>query len=290
MSWRRVPSRSRCEFWSTSKLTQEWRWTFFCPRLLVLDVQCGRVSWHCCPKTSSTKAAGASPWVKTRTITYQVISAKNVFGAYCPLTVAALDLIFIHREGHPIAITCIAADPLVLTGQADETRPENMKQVELRVPRSPSLQCVWSSSDRSPYGFLSLPPWFCDYRSQIPPSLWMLSVCLAEIEKNKGIQTYVEKFNGVVFGCPRQTSWPSVMSPGVEVITAPVSITAQFKEPLLVPGKVMIKFWETDKNGDQSPSQGISFHMEQHGNKISVVGRISKSWLTLSCVYICNVV
>ncbi|XP_026198098.1 uncharacterized protein si:ch211-12e13.1 [Anabas testudineus] len=135
-----------------------------------------------------------------------------------------------------------------LSGQPDEPLPENMKQVELRVPRSPSLQCVWSSTDCSTYGLLSLPKRLFGHRSQISPSLWMLSVCLAEIEKHKG----------------------------VGVIAAPINVTAQFKEPLLVPGKVMISFWETDKIGDQSSSQGVSFHMEQHESRISVVGLISR--------------
>lgn len=172
-----------------------------------------------------------------------------------------------------------------------------MKQVELRVPLSPSLQCVWSSSACSLCWLLSLPARLFGYRSQATPSLWMLSVCLAEIEKHKGIQIYVDRFCEktkllcwVVFSSTHQTLWTFLMSSGVEVITAPLSVTAQFKEPLLVPGKVMMKFWETDKNGDQSSSQGVNFIMEQHGTRNTVVGLISRSWLTQSRVYICNVV
>ncbi|XP_056231869.1 uncharacterized protein si:ch211-12e13.1 isoform X2 [Seriola aureovittata] len=91
--------------------------------------------------------------------------------------------------------------------QRDEPVPENMKQGELRVPWSPRLQCVWSLSDCSLYRLLSLPARLFGRRSHTAPGLWMLSVCLAEIEKHKG----------------------------VEVITAPVNVTARFEEPLLVP-------------------------------------------------------
>ncbi|XP_042343470.1 uncharacterized protein si:ch211-12e13.1 [Plectropomus leopardus] len=133
--------------------------------------------------------------------------------------------------------------------QPDEPVPDNVKQVELRVPRTTGLQCVWSFSDNNPYRFLSLPARLVGYRSQAAPSLWMLSVCLAEIEKHKG----------------------------VEVITAPASVTAHFKEPLLVPGRVTIKFWEMTKDKDQSPARGLSFDMQQNGSNIShICGLISR--------------
>ncbi|XP_029296567.1 uncharacterized protein LOC115014060 [Cottoperca gobio] len=126
-------------------------------------------------------------------------------------------------------------------------QPDDVKQVELRVPRTTGLQCVWFFSDCSPYRLLSLAARLFGNRSQGAPSLWMLSVCLAEIEKHKG----------------------------VGVITAPVSVSAQFKEPLLVPGRVTIKFWETTKDVGESPA--IGFHMQQHGSDIShVTGLISR--------------
>ncbi|XP_068577219.1 uncharacterized protein si:ch211-12e13.1 [Cebidichthys violaceus] len=132
-------------------------------------------------------------------------------------------------------------------GQPDEPAPDTVRQIEVRVPRTTGLQCVWFFSDYSPYRLLSLSARLFGSRSQTAPGLWMLSVCLAEIEKHKG----------------------------VGVITAPVNITAEFKEPLLVPGRVTIKFWE--KNVDQSPAQDLSFHMQQHGSNTShVMGSISR--------------
>nr|XP_019949261.1 PREDICTED: uncharacterized protein LOC109633679 isoform X1 [Paralichthys olivaceus] len=134
--------------------------------------------------------------------------------------------------------------------QPCEPVPDNMKQVELRVPWRTNPLCAWSSSDYSLHRLLSLPSRLFGCRSQSAPSLWMLSVCLAEIEKHKG----------------------------VEVITAPINVTVQFKEPLLVPGKVVIRFWEMTTNRGQSCAEGLSFHMQQPGSNIShVVGRISKS-------------
>ncbi|XP_034398188.1 uncharacterized protein si:ch211-12e13.1 [Cyclopterus lumpus] len=136
--------------------------------------------------------------------------------------------------------------------QPDEPAPENVKQIEVRVPGTTGLQCVWFFSGYSPYRLLSLAARLFGSRSQTAPSLWMLSVCLAEIEKHKG----------------------------VGVITAPTNVTAQFKEPLLVPGRVTIKFWV--KNGDQSCAQDLSFHMQQHGSNTShMMGSISRGLTNL---------
>lgn len=67
---------------------------------------------------------------------------------------------------------------------SDEPDPEDVKRVELRVPRSADLPGLWAFSQYSPHLLLSLPARLLGFTS---PSLWMLSVCLAEIEKHKGI-------------------------------------------------------------------------------------------------------
>ncbi|XP_041854634.1 uncharacterized protein si:ch211-12e13.1 isoform X2 [Melanotaenia boesemani] len=131
----------------------------------------------------------------------------------------------------------------------DEPGRENLKQVELQVPRTIGLQCVWSFSDYSPHWLCSLPARLFGFRSQIAPPLWMLSVCLAEIEKHKG----------------------------VDVVTAPVNVTAHFKDPLVVPGKVLLRFWDETKNVGQSSGKNLSFQMEQQGHNIChIVGLISR--------------
>ncbi|XP_076587797.1 uncharacterized protein LOC143321376 [Chaetodon auriga] len=132
----------------------------------------------------------------------------------------------------------------------DEPVSEGIKQVKLRVPWTAGLQCVWALCDVSSSRLLSLPARLFGSRLQASPSLWMLSACLAEIEKHKG----------------------------VGVITAPVSVTARFREPLPVPGRVNIAFWDTTGNGGESSAQGLSFHMQHDGSNIShVTGSISKS-------------
>lgn len=69
-----------------------------------------------------------------------------------------------------------------------------------------------------------------------------------------------------------------VVSAGVEVITAPINITAQYLEPLMVPGKVTVTFWENSKDQNRSSAPGLRFHMQQHGsNRTHVKGLIFRS-------------
>lgn len=66
----------------------------------------------------------------------------------------------------------------------------------------------------------------------------------------------------------------SIDSTGVDAIRAPISVTAEFKEPLLVPGKVTIKFCESA--GVQSKC--VSFQMEQYERKIlHITGQICRT-------------
>ncbi|TWW60720.1 hypothetical protein D4764_05G0008100 [Takifugu flavidus] len=125
------------------------------------------------------------------------------------------------------------------SAEMDEPDPEDAKRVELRVPRTADLPGLWSVSQYSPCLLLSLPARLLGFTS---PSLWMLSVCLAEIEKHKG----------------------------VKVITAPVSISARFKHPPSLPRTVTIQFGESTNN--------VRFHMHHHGgNTPHVTGLISRS-------------
>lgn len=108
----------------------------------------------------------------------------------------------------------------------------DVKQVDLRFPTMP---CFWSSTDVSSLLFSAL----CGPRLQISPRLWMLSVCLAEIEKHKG----------------------------VKVLTAPASVTAQFtEEPLMAKDKVNIRFWDLTES-----SAKVCFDMKKHGSCQSLV-------------------
>ncbi|KAM4616588.1 uncharacterized protein ACJ7VT_009432 isoform 1-T1 [Polymixia lowei] len=125
--------------------------------------------------------------------------------------------------------------------QADRPAPDNVKRVEIRIPWSTGLFCAWSFSDYSPHQLFTLPARLFGYRCQSQMSLWMLSICLAEIEKHKG----------------------------VEAIRAPISVTVQFKEPLLVPGKVLINFGDTAQEDGQSSGQDLRFQMEQYRTSVA---------------------
>ncbi|CAL8329010.1 unnamed protein product [Arctogadus glacialis] len=115
-----------------------------------------------------------------------------------------------------------------------------LKRVAMRVPWSTGLCFAWSFSDYSPSPLLSLPARLLGCRDRSSPSLWMLSVCLAEMEKHRG----------------------------VDAIRPPINLTVQFLEPLLVPGQVIITFWETvTKDG----GRGLRFQMEQHANSVTYV-------------------
>ncbi|KAF6716969.1 Immediate early response 3-interacting protein 1 [Oryzias melastigma] len=124
----------------------------------------------------------------------------------------------------------------------------NEKLVELQAPWRASFQSSWSFSSCSPQQIFSLAARFLSLGSGTASGLWMLSVCLAEIEKHKG----------------------------VEVVTSPVKVKAHFTEPLLVPGRVTIRFW--DKNKDQSSEKDHSFCMEHHGRSTPLLtGVISRT-------------
>ncbi|KAI9534304.1 hypothetical protein NQZ68_014712 [Dissostichus eleginoides] len=134
-------------------------------------------------------------------------------------------------SGNKMHKTCRNPSEREDTCQPDECVAENVKQVDLKVSRMSALQSVWFFSPLRLFG--------C--RSITAPSLWMLSVCMAEIEKHKG----------------------------VGVITAPVKVSAQFKEPLLLPGRVTISFWEKTGNEGEFPPNVLAFNMQRHGGNTS---------------------
>lgn len=155
------------------------------------------------------------------------------------------------RSGCPVwesVLTLLSRDKLHTAprsrqddGLSDEQ--ENVKQVEVKVPRSTGLQCLWSSPDVSPLRLL------CRlFGARAAPALWMLSACLAEIEKHKG----------------------------VGVVSAPVSVHVRFREPLVAPAQVAVRFWETNGDEDGSSPLGLGFLLQQRSTP-HLVGLISPS-------------
>ncbi|XP_054628795.1 uncharacterized protein si:ch211-12e13.1 isoform X2 [Dunckerocampus dactyliophorus] len=126
-------------------------------------------------------------------------------------------------------------------GEKNEVVLTNAKQVELSVPLSTGPPCPWSFFD---HWLLFLPAGLLGLKLRPVSSVWMLSVCLAEIEKRDG----------------------------VGVVTSPVNIVAQFQDPLLAPSKVKLLFWKC-------PTQDLAFQMQQHssGSKCHLQGMISRT-------------
>ncbi|XP_015252096.1 PREDICTED: uncharacterized protein LOC107098768 [Cyprinodon variegatus] len=126
---------------------------------------------------------------------------------------------------------------------------ENIKRVEVRVPRTTGLQCLWSFTDYSPHRLLSLPAMICGLKTQTAPRFWMMSVCLAEIEKHKG----------------------------VEILTAPTNVTVQFNETEPESRKITVRFWDTSKDLDQSVDKHLRFQVHLQGQSTPhMMGLISK--------------
>lgn len=123
----------------------------------------------------------------------------------------------------------------------------DLKQVELKRPRFPLMLC--SSSDFSLSRVVCV---VCGFKPLITPRLWMLSVCLAETEKHKG----------------------------VTAVSAPASVTAQFTEGTQrIQGKVQVCFWDSSEEGTQV-SQKLCFSLKNRGSCRSLVeGQIVKSVL-----------
>lgn len=70
--------------------------------------------------------------------------------------------------------------------QAESLEPADAKRVNVSVPWTTGLKCIWTFSDYSPHRLLTLPAKLLGYKHLTTPSLWMLSKCLAEIEKHNG--------------------------------------------------------------------------------------------------------
>ncbi|XP_032434217.1 uncharacterized protein LOC116729652 [Xiphophorus hellerii] len=161
----------------------------------------------------------------------------------CPVWESVLTLLSQDRRHEP-------SRDLLRNEEEGPDDKDNMKQVEVRVPMTAGPQCVWPFTDYSPHRLLSLPAVFCGLKSRTAPGFWMLTVCLAEIEKRKG----------------------------VEIVSAPVSVTAQFKETPPAAGTVTIRFWGKSKNAGRSADEDLSFQVQLQGQSSShMVGLISRT-------------
>ncbi|KAK7879598.1 hypothetical protein WMY93_033692 [Mugilogobius chulae] len=122
-----------------------------------------------------------------------------------------------------------------------EDEPLEPKQVDLTRPTFPMMP----SSDFSPWRVFTA---LCGLNSLITPRLWMLSVCLAEIEKHRGVKS----------------------------VTAPASVIAQFTEDSQrLKGKVQVRFWNSSQTGSCQVTQKVCFNLTNQGrNKILMEGHV----------------
>uniref|UniRef100_A0AAV2MSF4 Uncharacterized protein n=1 Tax=Knipowitschia caucasica TaxID=637954 RepID=A0AAV2MSF4_KNICA len=114
----------------------------------------------------------------------------------------------------------------------------DLQQVDLTVPRFPTMPCfsLWRAASA-----------LCGLKSLMTPRLWMLSVCLAEIEKRRGSRS----------------------------VTAPASVTVQFTEETTIPGTVQAQFWDSKDTVDQG-SMKVCFSLMSAGSKRALMeGRLS---------------
>ncbi|XP_061763022.1 uncharacterized protein si:ch211-12e13.1 [Nerophis ophidion] len=126
-------------------------------------------------------------------------------------------------------------------GESHEVVLTDAKQVDLRVPLSTGPPCLWSFFD---CWVVFLPAALFGLNLRPVSSLWMLSVCLAEVEKHNGVGD----------------------------VTSPVNVLVQWKDPLLAPSRVKLLFWKC-------PTQDLVFQMWQHSGrrKCHLMGKISRT-------------
>ncbi|XP_064153460.1 3-hydroxyacyl-thioester dehydratase X isoform X1 [Anguilla rostrata] len=128
---------------------------------------------------------------------------------------------------------------------------EEVKAVEISVPWSTGLRCAWASGDYSPQHLLPVTARLLGCRRPLAPSLWVLSKCLAEVEKHKG----------------------------ADAVRAPVCMRVWFSQPLFLPGKAAVRLWETAPGapGATGPShRHCAFQMEDSLGTPCIVGEIGR--------------
>ncbi|XP_012686036.1 uncharacterized protein si:ch211-12e13.1 [Clupea harengus] len=111
-----------------------------------------------------------------------------------------------------------------------------MKSLEISVPLFAGLKSVWAFCDVSLKNLLVFPSTLGVMGRFTVHGLWMMSQCLAEIEKHKG----------------------------ADAVRAPLSVSVQFKQPLVLPRKVVIRFWEATDESCQQPRNVCRFQLEDY--------------------------
>ncbi|KAL2091708.1 hypothetical protein ACEWY4_011506 [Coilia grayii] len=109
-----------------------------------------------------------------------------------------------------------------------------IKPLEIRVPLLTGLKSAWAFSDVSLKNLLVLPPRLGIVGHSSTHGLWMVSRCLAEIEKHKG----------------------------ADELRAPLCVSVQFRQPLVLPGRAVIRFWKARDEACLQPSNVCRFQLQ----------------------------
>lgn len=126
---------------------------------------------------------------------------------------------------------------------SDEEAANKQKSLEIGVPLFTGIKCVWAFSDVSLKNFLVLPSRLAIVGCSTVHSLWMVSQCLAETEKHKG----------------------------AEAVQAPLSVSVQFKQPLMLPRRVSIRFWQTTNVSCPQPRNVYRFQLQDYHTGTSYI-------------------
>lgn len=154
-------------------------------------------------------------------------------------------------------MTCLSRDWKQLARRkqhSDTPEPEEVTRVDLFVPWSTGIRYAFVSSDYNPHHLISLTARLLGYKQPIAHGLWMISRCLCEIEKYRG----------------------------VKAVQAPVTVKATFKQPLFMPGRASIAFWEDSGAGNESTFRRINFRMESETGIPHLIGEIAAGTVSTS--------
>ncbi|XP_062398820.1 uncharacterized protein si:ch211-12e13.1 [Sardina pilchardus] len=118
------------------------------------------------------------------------------------------------------------------------------KSLDIKVPLLTGLKSAWAFSDISLKNVLVLPSRLAIVGRSTTHCLWMMSQCLAEIEKHNG----------------------------ADAVRAPLSVSVQFKQQLELQKKVIIHFWQATDEGCQQPV--CRFQLQDSRGTAYILGEI----------------
>ncbi|XP_066567142.1 uncharacterized protein LOC136754854 [Amia ocellicauda] len=158
------------------------------------------------------------------------------------------------RSNKPVweeLVTLLSRDMKKITSKRQHapgsTDPNEVKSVEVVIPWNTGLKYAQATRDYNPLHLFPATAKLLGCKRTIAYPLWTVSKCLAEIEKHEG----------------------------TDAVRAPASVRVEFHQPLFMPGKAVIKFWENAPEGSTSSHKLYHFRMgESEDSTPHLVGEI----------------